>query len=142
MIELKFKFDEKDLELFKPNNFKFGEEIDKAIKKTATDIRNTAVKNISQGVRRGRLYKRRTITHQASAPGEYPKTDTGRLVGSIRTDFRYLEADIGSDLNYSAYLELGTKHMEPRPWLQPSADANHDKWQGYIDEALKRTFKL
>src|SRR5258707_12595277 len=120
MIELKFKWDSKDLDLFKPYNFKFANNIDTVIKRIATEIRNTAVTNISRGVRHGATYKRRTVTHQASAPGEYPKTDTGRLVASIRTNFRFLEADIGSDVNYSQFLETGTKYMMPRPWLQPS----------------------
>lgn len=142
MIELKFKFDDKDLEIFKLNNFKFADNIDKVIKRIAVDIRNTAVKGISQGTRHGKIYKRKNTIHQASAPGEYPKTDKGRLVNSIRTDFRFLEADIGSDVNYSQYLETGTKNMRPRPWLQPSLEANHEKLTAYIDDALKRTFNL
>jgi HK97 gp10 family phage protein len=142
MIELKFSFDEKDLKIFSKNADKFGSELDKVIKRIALDIRNTAVKGISQGERSGRIYRRRGITHQASASGEYPKTDTGRLVNSIRTDFRYLEADIGSDVNYSQYLENGTRNMKPRPWLQPSFDANKDKWLDGIQLVLKRTFSI
>jgi HK97 gp10 family phage protein len=142
MLELKFKWDAEDLALFKPNNFKFADNIDKVIKRIATEIRNTAVTKISHGTRHGKVYKRRTIVHQASAPGEYPKTDTGRLVSSIRTDFKYLEADIGSDVNYSQYLETGSRNMKPRPWLQPSFDANEKKFQDSIDDALRRTFNL
>jgi HK97 gp10 family phage protein len=140
MIELKLKLDNKDLRIFEPYNFKFANNIDTVIKRIATEIRNTAVTNISRGARHGAIYKRKTVTHQASAPGEYPKTDTGRLVASIRTNFRFLEADIGSDVNYSQFLETGTKYMMPRPWLQPSFDANEKKLQGYIDDALRRTF--
>jgi HK97 gp10 family phage protein len=142
MIELKFSFDDKDLKLFRQNSFKFGYELDKAIKRFAMDVRNTAVKGISQGARHGRLYRRRRVTHQASAPYEYPKTDTGRLVNSIRTDFSYLTAEIGSDVNYSQYLETGTANMQPRPWLEPSYEKNRDKWLDYINTALRRTFNL
>ncbi len=142
MIELKFSFNDSDLKVFKKNSFKFGYELDKAIKRFAMDVRNTAVKNISQGDRHGRLYKRRRINHRSSAPGEYPKTDTGRLVNSIRTDFSYLKAEIGSDVNYSQYLETGTVNMKPRPWLEPSLDTNREKWLDYINTTLRRTFNL
>jgi HK97 gp10 family phage protein len=142
MIELKFKFDDKDLQILNPDSFKFANELDKAIKKYALEIRNTAVQTISRGARTGKFYKRRSIIHQASSPGEFPKTDTGRLVSSIRTDFRFLEADIGSDVNYSQYLEKGTTKMKPRPWLEPSLETQREWMIEEINTVIKKAFNL
>lgn len=142
MIELRFQWDEKDLAMFKNNSFVFASEMDKAIDIAAHLIRNTAVTSISRGTRTGRIYKRGRIRHQASAIGEYPKTDTGRLVGSIRIDKSYLTADIGSDVNYAEYLETKSPKQGGRPWLQPSFDANKDRIELLFNNALKRTFHL
>lgn len=61
--------------------------------------------------------RRRTVT--VSNPGEAPNTDTGRLVKSIKFDIdkKGLKGLVGTNLKYGAALELGTKKMEPRPWL-------------------------
>lgn len=76
----------------------------------------------------GKLYAygRRT-PHQASAPGMPPASDTGRLLNSIHhvlgEDGEGQYAHIGSDLDYSLWLELGTRYMAPRPFLRPSLRA-------------------
>ena len=72
--------------------------------------------------------------HQASAPGEPPAVDTGLLRASVShlvaTDAGGLFAEIGSGaspampgVKYALWLEQGTRHMAPRPWLKPSLDA-------------------
>lgn len=142
MIELKIKFDDKDLKLFKEHSYRFASSLDALIKRIAIEIRNTAVTNIQHGTRHGKIYKRRSISHQASAPGEWPKSDTGRLAASIRTDFKFLEAEIGSDVNYSQYLETGTRYMKARPWLQRSFDINHDNFTELLNDLMRRTFNL
>lgn len=62
--------------------------------------------------------------HQASAPGEPPASDYGLLLNSLHHvvgfDGEGPYTDIGSDLRYSVYLELGTRYMEPRPFLRPA----------------------
>lgn len=84
---------------------------------------------------RGRLRRGRDrVPHQASAPGEPPATDTGRLRATVShvvaRDAEGLFAEVGSGANpalpgveYAVYLERGTRHMAPRPWLLPSLDA-------------------
>ena len=59
-----------------------------------------------------------------SLPGQYPKSQTGRLRSSIRME---LPGDagravgmVGSDALHARFLEHGTASMEPRPWLLPS----------------------
>lgn len=85
--------------------------------------------------KQGRLRRGRArVPHQASAPGEPPATDTGRLRATVShvvaEDADGLYAEVGSGANpaipgvqYAVFLELGTRFMEPRPWLRPSLDA-------------------
>lgn len=85
--------------------------------------------------RNGRLYAYGSRPpHQASAPGQPPAVDTGRLRATIShtvtRDAGGLVAHIGSGANpaipavkYATYLELGTRHMAPRPFLRPSLAA-------------------
>jgi len=55
---------------------------------------------------------------QSAAP-----VDTGYLRGSISSDIRGLEAEIGPTAHYGIYLEMGTSRMAPRPFLFPALDA-------------------
>lgn len=85
--------------------------------------------------KQGRLRRGRgRVPHQASAPGEPPATDTGRLRATVShvvaSDETGLYAEIGSGanpaipgVNYALFLEQGTRYMEARPWLKPSLDA-------------------
>lgn len=87
----------------------------------ATDTHAFAVQGIQQGPKTGRVYRRGTVTHQASAPGQYPATDTGRLVSSVRMlpdgETAYV---VGTNVQYGPMLEFGTSKMAARPWLLPS----------------------
>ena len=71
----------------------------------------------------GRTYRRGNVTHIASAPGQYPATDRGRLVNSIRAIINGTTAIVGTDVAYGPMLELGTSRMAARPWLLPSFKA-------------------
>lgn len=55
----------------------------------------------------------------ASLPGDPPNTDTGRLVQSVKFDFKNngLTGRVGTNLRYGAWLEFGTQVMAARPWL-------------------------
>lgn len=70
----------------------------------------------------GRIYPRgKTVTHQASAPGEAPAPDTGALRASVQTEVsRGLNEVVGLvtvNRDYAAALELGTEKVRPRPFL-------------------------
>ncbi len=60
-------------------------EVGKAVATSLVEVHGDAQRTILRGSRSGRVYKKpkSTRTHQASAPGEPPKTDSGRLVSSI-----------------------------------------------------------
>ena len=65
-----------------------------------------------------------------SLPGEPPATPTGTLRRSImwetpRRGVRRVGSTLrGSPASYALYLELGTRKMQPRPWLMPSLNNN------------------
>lgn len=48
--------------------------------------------------------------------------DTGTLSNSISSDVKELSAEIGPTVDYGVYLEYGTVHMSPQPYMGPAAD--------------------
>ena len=87
---------------------------------TQAKLLQTAIrKNIAKGSRTGRRYKKKSVIHQASAPGEYPKTDTGELVSSIYDSVSSAEMQfvVGSGKKYARHLEFGTSKMQARPFM-------------------------
>lgn len=114
--------------------------VNNAIHRFAILIDAKSKEKIQKGTRSGTTYKRGTISHTASAPGEAPKTDSGRLVASIRPVFGKMSAEVGSLANvakYGDFLEQGTKHIEARPWLAPTLKENADALGNFITAAIK-----
>ena len=67
-----------------------------------------------------------TATHGTSDPYHPPHLDTGELHDSI-TVTKYMDGyAVGSDVPHAIKLELGTAHMEPRPFLIRSLLENID----------------
>jgi len=97
-----------------------------ALKVIGLLIRNKAVAKIQAGPKTGRRYKRGSITHQASAPGEAPATDTGKLASSaeFEIDEQGLWAIISFSAFYAKILEFGSRFIRPRPFLFASVDEN------------------
>lgn len=65
----------------------------------------------------------RTTAHTASSAFAPPSSDTGKLFASIWHDLDVdvtVRGRVGSSVPYILYLELGTKYMEPRPFLVPA----------------------
>jgi len=97
--------------------------LDKEVLMTAVDTANISRKSIQRGIKTGTTYQKYEPrrTHRASAKGEPPATDTGRLVGSITQERTGVaEAEVGSTVDYSKFLEFGTRDMDERPWLRPA----------------------
>lgn len=88
----------------------------------AMKIHASAVTSIQQGPKTGIQYGR----HQASAPGEPPAADTGRLASGITLEIADDEALVISNAAYSAALEFGTRFMEPRPFMMPAYVKHRD----------------
>lgn len=96
--------------------------IERFVVKGADYIQGQLERTLNLGDRSGRIYKRgKTRIHQASAPGEPPKSDSSNLVGSIQQIFpSTLEAKIGTPVEYALYLE--DPNGLNRPLWQKTAD--------------------
>lgn len=92
----------------------------------ALRVKADAIRRIQEPPKSGRTYTRRGITHQASAPGEAPATDTGKLAGSIDIfpNFAALHVTVNAAATYAAALEYGTRHIQPRPYMRVSLTEN------------------
>lgn len=77
----------------------------------ATDYANEVKTRMRNSPATGRIYTRGGIRHQASAPGEPPAPDTGRLLQSIQWRVRHEGlhwfAEVGTNVGYALYLEFG-----------------------------------
>jgi HK97 gp10 family phage protein len=114
-------------------------------------IANDAKLSVARGAKSGRIYthyfrtgsnggvfpvERRSVPHQASAPGEAPATDTGRLLNSISSDAAIegnrLVAFVRAATVYARYLEYGTRKIAPRPFLVPAVERNRTRVEGLV----------
>lgn len=142
------------------------EEVSKAVVGTALEIEKTAkdsIKNPGKGTMYYRIYDAESgyttifagdsegyvtsikgklnlsATHRASAPGDPPATDTGRLLNSIRFDLvNKLTATVGSNVEYAAWLEYGTLTMAARPFMRPAAELSRPKFAKRVAAAIRR----
>ena len=113
--------------------------------KKATIFTQGIAKKMVGGAGTGKLYRRRrkkgnkfvrSDFHRASSPGSPPARDRGILANSISHTVKLkglgVSGEVGSDIDkirskdptsdvkYGLYLEVGTKHIQKRPWLKPS----------------------
>lgn len=117
--------------------------VKKAVRVAGTTVRNDAILSIAQGAKTGRVYTRGNVSHQASAAGEAPATDTGYLVGNINLvmDADGLGCSVDSRADYSSHLEFGTRKMAARPFLQPALEQNKNSIQYQVWKATKDALK-
>jgi phage gpG-like protein len=114
---------------------------------TAMELRGDIVKRIQGGPASGAVYTRGGVSHQASAPGEAPASDTGRLAGSITFDKTGpMSATVGSDLVYAAALEFGFdfgggRVIDPRPAWVPAIEKITPKYIARLEKALGGSLK-
>lgn len=115
-------------------------------------VENDAKASIATGPKTGRVYTTyfrtdpRTmrpfptgesrVPHRASAPGEAPATDTGKLVGSIFGGARKLTGWVEVRSQYGRWLEFGTRRIEPRPFLIPAVERNRARITAMLQAAL------
>ena len=120
---------------------KLEAEVGKAVVGTALELQGDVRKRIQRGPASGRVYQRQNPrrTHQASAPGEAPQSDTGRLASSIFFEVDgALTATVGSRLAYAQWLEYGTTRMAQRPYFRPAVEAMKGKFQKRLEAAVRR----
>lgn len=98
------------------------DKISAIVRKSTEQIATNAHDSMAQS-KHGVVYKRNGRSHHASAPGESPAIDTGRLSRSLKE--RYPDpftGEVVSDEEYASILEYGGKNMAARPFLGPARD--------------------
>lgn len=111
-----------------------GRNMDKLLARMAVNTHSEAVNSINNGGRTGSIYTRGSVSHQASAPGEPPKTDTGDLVSNITFEKDSTGYTVGSRKGapHGFWLEMGTHNISPRPWLKPAHMKTLKKFRQFI----------
>lgn len=110
-----------------------------AVNATGLELRTEIVKKYQKGPKTGAIYSRGTRFHQASAAGEAPATDTGRLASSVQySRTGPMSAEVGTDVKYGPMLEYGTINIQPRPNWVPSVENMKPKFRGRLEDALRK----
>jgi HK97 gp10 family phage protein len=106
-------------------------------------VRSEAVSLITTGPKTGRVYRRNGVSHQASAPGESPASDTGNLASAISTgvDAATLTGSVGFSASYAKHLEYGTRKMEPRPFARVAVIHKRDEIQADIVDEIGKVLR-
>lgn len=126
-----------------------AQEVGRAVRRGGLAIENRAVDGIISPPKTGKVYRsksRKGATHQASAPGEFPAADTGRLHQSITSIQTQSGPDVyrnetAANAPYAIALELGTSKMAPRPFMQPAFDEVRPQVEARIRAAIVRGAK-
>jgi phage gpG-like protein len=97
------------------------------LNKSASVWRRTAVANMGTPNNGGA---------NPSVPGEYPHKVTGHLRRNINKvlDRQRMVALVGTNVIYGKYLQEGTKHMLPRPWI----DLTNEKTRATIARIMRQ----
>lgn len=115
------------------------EQVEKVVLATGLEIQGDIKKRIQRGPATGRTYRKYNPNrlHTASAPGEAPATDTGRLVNSITfKDEGKASVSVFSLLAYARYLEFGTFEIAPRPSWVPAVEEARPKFVRRMEAAI------
>lgn len=122
------------------------EELSKALLASALKVESDAKTSIARGPKTGRIYVRGNITHRASAPGQAPATDTGRLINSIVSYVDksklagFIIAGRGA-VKYARMLEFGTVKMAARPFMLPALKKNKQWIFDRVKQAMEQGIK-
>jgi len=120
-----------------------GEQVlEEAIFDLVSDTHRLAVEGVQNGPATGRVYEKYNPrrTHRASAPGEYPMSDTGNFASTIHAVYPSpgnLHGVVGTSDERGPWFEFGTSKMRPRPWLLRS----FERAQIGLEQELKRRFE-
>lgn len=115
----------------------------RGVVRSTESVHEEATSLIIDGPKTGRIYRRRGVEHQASAPGQAPASDTGRLVQSGKTEYdrANLEGTASWSTAYAEPLENGTETMEPRPYARPALTNRQDDIRADIADEISKALR-
>lgn len=118
-------------------------ELANIVRGTAQNVRTNSIRSIQRGTKSGTVYEKidPRRTHRASAPGEAPATDTGRLANSIQADIAGKNATVFTDVQYAPWLEFGTRTIEPRPFMFPALEQERPAWNKRLNTIVEQAAK-
>ena len=124
--------------------------VNKALFLEFNAVRNYIITSMRNTKRSEKSYKRKSVEHHPSLPGNPPAIDTGDLVKSILYDVKNMEARLGlvGGAPHGVFLEKKTNRFFSgllkidsagiRPWLKPAIEANKEKIIKKIQAAIKK----
>lgn len=118
-------------------------ELKRALLVSAKKVEGDAKRSIMEGGKTGRIYKRGGVVHRASAPGEAPANDTGRLVNNINSSLNTVKGNEATvwvnkaSVAYAAMLEFGTHLMSARPFFFPALERNKEWIRERLNKAVR-----
>lgn len=143
---------------------KISKEVEKSIKKSATEVRDTAVKKFGRYQPQIGPYNRWQLLSQstsmrkedAGSPGDDPlighyskgqknKVWPAHLRNTIGIKVEGMTAAVGSDDPLAAHHEYGApaKNIPPRPFLRPALYENQENIKDNVKEAIREAlFKM
>lgn len=96
-------------------------------------------KGVGRRVRTQVIKEVKTTTDQVArdASARAPKL-TGTLSGSITGSARGLKGLVETDLRYAQYVEYGSGHGPPQPYMNPAADKADSTFPDAVEAAVVR----
>lgn len=123
-------------------------DIDIVLFKGGNKIRTTMIESMVSGRRKqgpsGLLYPRGPGKfHIASASGEAPAVDSGELLRSLLFEVQNnkLETGVAGGAPYADDLELGTRNMDARPFLEPATEKHEEEIINNLGELTNDIFE-
>lgn len=129
--------------------------LDRVVQKSAAELEGEIKQKILNSSPRGKLYRRGSKFHRASAPGQPPASDTGSLLNSIRASkIELLKARVSVGVKYGEPLDKGAvainnrnsptkivgplrnRTIAPRPFFAVTAQKFKEKFKQNIKDAI------
>lgn len=110
------------------------------LRKAGVFLQRQTVRTLTTGKRTGRIYIINGRPHQASAAGEAPAKQTGRLAKSVGHNVITKRLTVGETAPYAGDLERGTSRMAARPHLLATFNRNQKAVSELMGRAVLRVF--
>lgn len=123
------------------SEFRFRKGVERALFDIGFDAAREAEMMINNEGRDGRLYITNGLPHVASSPGDAPANLSGRLKKSMNFVVRGDEVEWGSTAGHAVFLELGTRKMDPRPFLAKVEEMRGELHATMLEERVDREIK-